>query len=121
MRSLSKLIGNLIESFRGTAPNAKRDKPVIVTASTQANREVTGRRAARYGTVLHVDDVAARLSDKKPFFKMRSGGVYAVGLARNRKGKVVPCNFIRYDKDRRPVKLRKRMRRAARKLAEATV
>lgn len=99
-------------------------KPVLSTSTAQPNKAVTSRRARRFGTILYLDDVAAFLSAAKPFFKMRSGGTYAVRTTRklvDGKMQDVPTNFIRVDKDRTPLKQRKRMRRAARHLAEATV
>ncbi len=66
-------------------------------------------------------EIANLLKESQPFFMMASGGKYAIAIRRNRKGKEIPACFIRVDKDRRKPKERKRMRRAAKTLAEATV
>jgi hypothetical protein len=58
----------------------------------------------------NVERMAEILSKEKPFFRMTSGGIYAV----------MNSQFVRVDKDRRPRKERKRARRTARRLAEAT-
>ncbi len=65
-------------------------------------------------------EIANLLKESQPFFMMASGGKYAIAIRRNRKGKEIPACFIRVDKDRRKPKERKRMRRAAKALAEVT-
>ena len=74
-------------------------------------------RPSKLNFLYAVSDVAKKVSEEKPYFKMYSGGVYAVGAA----DPELPTHFIRVDKDRRPRRERKRMRRMARKLAVATV
>lgn len=61
--------------------------------------------------------MAERLSKKTPFFKMQGGGVYACAV--NKEGEGI--YFIRVDKDRRPVKIRKRERRNIRAYKEAMI
>ena len=68
------------------------------------------RRAQQSIRLYNSEDVAKTLTEAQPFFKMYSGGVYAVALNKFNK----PANFLRMDKDRRPVKERKAARRAAR-------
>lgn len=62
-----------------------------------------------------VQQIAPLLNEKKPYFKMRSGGTYAVATTSG-----MATHFIRVDKDRRPRRERKRARRTARNLAIAT-
>lgn len=129
MRLLNKVKDAVLSAlnFGRGAKNAKAEKPTITSAAhtEDADRPLNGRRAnARRGTILFLDDTAAQLSEKKPFFKMRSGGTYAVAtrpvLQDDGKFEDVPTHFIRVDKNRTPLKKRKRTRRAARQLAEAT-
>lgn len=51
-------------------------------------------------------------AEKKSFFKTRGGSTYAIALSKDDK----PTNFIRVDKDRRPVKIRKQSRRNEREM-----
>lgn len=60
-------------------------------------------------------DIAERLTEKKPFFKMLSGGVYAVMKQYNKKGVLMPTAFYRVDKDRRPWRVVKKERQSARR------
>ncbi len=106
VEAVKNLIG--VRTGRYTAPNARSAKP-----------RYTWPEKILMETVYRVADVAAVLSEKQPFFKMRSGGTFAIAMKRNRKGELAPANFIRVDKDRRPWRERKAMRRQARALAEA--
>jgi hypothetical protein len=65
-------------------------------------------------------EIVNMLKEGQPFFKMASGGKYAVMVRRNKAGKEIPACFLRVDKDRRPRKERKRMKQMARTLAQAT-
>jgi len=67
-------------------------------------------------TIITPESVAPQLSAKEPYFQMRSGGIYAVALSGGK-----PSHFVRVDKDRRSRRERKRARRTARMLAEATI
>lgn len=90
--------------------------------STTGKVTHTGRRANRVtGSVLTPEEVAPKLNKDQPLFRMRSGGTYAVQTSPKLiDGTIedVPSNFIRLDKPRGSAKIRKRLKRAARKLAE---
>lgn len=116
--NIGRIMGNIVSTLRGTAKNAKAEKPSITSHHAEPKAAVTGRRARRWGTILFIQDVAARLSAKNPFFKMRSGGTYAVGLQRNRKGNLVPSHFIRVDKPRGTPAQRKAARRYSKAMAK---
>lgn len=71
-------------------------------------------RQPLYRTVLNVVEIAPQLTAKKPFFKSKSGGLYAVKTT----AKGLPVCFVRVDKDDRSPKIRKAERRASRQLAK---
>jgi hypothetical protein len=76
-------------------------------------KKITGRRL-QFRTVYwwSIDFLKDKLSVKQPFFRMRSGGVYTLQMYASgpRKGQFTGA-FVRVDKDRRPVKVRKAWRR----------
>lgn len=106
---LPNAIREFVKKHLNLAPNAREAKPHYSWPQT-----------ALTAVIYRVADVAEHLSEKVPFFKMKSGGTFAIAIKRNRKGVMAPANFIRVDKDRRPWRERKQMRRKARALAEAT-
>jgi len=75
----------------------------------EEEKKVTGRRVPKFATFYGIEETADRLKrSKERFFRMRSGGVYAVAV--NKAGE--PTHFLRVDKDSRPPKVRKHWRRA---------
>lgn len=77
--------------------------------------KITGRRNRRLGTLYNAEVIAPLLSKEKPFFTMQSGGAYGCVI---RDGKPTG-QFVRIDYDHRPVKQRKKERRAMRKIQQA--
>jgi hypothetical protein len=123
-KGLSNLMGSIVSTLRGQAPNAKSEKPnqapSLVERLFGSDKPLTGRRAPKNWTILRVEDIGPLLSEKNPFFKARSGGKYAVAThpVLTDDGKMIdaPAYFIRVDKDRTPRKLRKlrkKIRRAS--------
>lgn len=94
------------------------------TAEAEQIQKTGGRRVQPSGTVISVQETAPKLSKEEPLFKLRSGGTFAIQthpkLQENGKVEDVPTNFIRVDKNRVPVKMRKRAKRNARLLAQKT-
>lgn len=76
--------------------------------------DARGRRAGRKAFQWNPGLMAGFLSKEKPMFQMKSGGVYAVAVRTRLDGKEEVTHFIRVDKDHRPRKVRKALRRAAR-------
>ena len=87
-----KEFANFLEGKGGSIADAR---------ATVATGPQKGRRAR---ILWSTQTLAGKLKDGQAF-RMRSGGVYRVAKA---------GNFVRLDKDRRPVRLRKKMRRIAR-------
>lgn len=127
-RSSSKILQVVSETaqamkriFGRKAVATQQDAPTLEKAP-EVERVVTGRRANRLvRTVLHVAEIAPQLTAKKPFFKAKSGGLYAVKtrskVVKGVKVDVPEC-FLRVSKDTRSPKLRKRARRASRQLKQ---
>lgn len=82
-----------------------------MTPSANVNWKSKISEPSAQNFIYNVEDVATKLSEKQPMFRMKSGGVYCI----------LNGGFVRVDKDRRPRRERKRTRRTARMLAEATV
>lgn len=77
-------------------------------------RHVYEEKPSQKNFLYRVEDVAKILTKEKPFFKMHSGGVYAVALTGG-----IPTHFVRVDKDRRPWRLVRLERRLKREEAHA--
>lgn len=65
-------------------------------------------------TIWQVAEVEKRLTKEQPMFRMRGGGIYAIGY---QEGKAT--SFIRVDKPKAPPKIRKILKRKARQMAIA--
>lgn len=69
---------------------------------------MTGRRAPKHAAFYGIQEMADLLTaEGKQFFEMRSGR-YAIAVNKENE----PTHFLRVDKDPRPPKIRKRIRRA---------
>lgn len=105
----------LLRSFGWGPKRPRADEPQLKTKA-EKRKEYLFRPSTQAG-IFMLDVIFPQLTAKTPFFAMRSGfyGIH-VKTRMDADGKPYskPICFYRMDKDRRPVKLRKRGRRETR-------